>query len=67
MAKEKLHLDQILRLKPTAADLFYPTVPSYEEIIEGANNKETCKRQIRNERCRETGKTNAESSAIEDL
>ena len=52
MAKENLHVEQILRLKPTTADRFYPTVPSYEEIIEGANDKESRKRQIRNERRR---------------
>ena len=50
MAKENLHVEQLLRLKPTNADLFYPTVPSYEEVIEGANDEETRKRQIRNER-----------------
>ena len=52
MAKKNLHLDQLLRLKPTLADLFYPTVPSYEDVIEGANEEETRKRQIRNERRR---------------
>ena len=52
MAKENLHADQLRRLKPTVANLFYPTVPSYEEVIEGANDEETRKRQIRNERRR---------------
>ena len=52
MAKENLHVDQLLQLKPTVVDLFYPTVPSYEEVIEGANEEETRKRQIRNERRR---------------
>ena len=52
MAKENLHVDQLLRLKPTAADLFYPTVPTYEDVIEGANEEETRKRQFRNERRR---------------
>ena len=52
MAKENLHVDQLLRLKPTAADLFYPTVPSYEDVIEGTHEEETRKRQIRNERRR---------------
>ena len=51
-AKENLHVDQLLQLKPTVADLFHPTVPSYEKIIEGANKEETRKIQIRNEsRC----------------
>ena len=52
MVKENLHVDQLLRLKPTAADLFYPTLPSYEDVIEGTNEEETRKRQIRNERRR---------------
>ena len=52
LAKENLHVDQLSRLKPTAADLFYPTVPSYEDVIEGTNKEETRKRQIRNERRR---------------
>ena len=51
MANENLHVDQLLRLKPTVADLFYPTVRSYEEVIEGAN-EDTRKRQTRNERRR---------------
>ena len=50
MAKENLIVDQVLRLKPTPADLFYPTVPSYEDIVEGSNDEE--RRQIRNERRR---------------
>ena len=52
MAKENLHVDQLLRLKHTAADLFYPAVPSFEEVIEGANDEKTRKKQIRNERRR---------------
>ena len=49
MAKENLHVDQLLRLKPTAADLFYP---SYEDVIEETNEEKTRKRQIRNKRRR---------------
>ena len=52
MAKENLHVDQLLRLKPIDSDLFYPTVPSYEEVIERANDEETRTREIRNERRR---------------
>ena len=48
MAKENLHVDQLLRLKPTAPDLFYPTFPSYEDVIEGGNEEETRKQKIRN-------------------
>ena len=43
MVKENLHVDQLLRLKPTAADLFYPIVPSYEEVIAVASDEETLK------------------------
>ena len=49
MEKKNLHVDQLLRHKPTAANLFYPTVPSYEDVIERANDEEFRKRQIRNE------------------
>ena len=52
MAKENLYVDQLLHFKPTAADLLYPTVPSYEEVIEGASDAESHKKQIRNERRR---------------
>ena len=52
MAKENLHVDQLLQLKPTLADFFYPTVQSYEEVIEGVNEEETRKRHISNERQR---------------
>ena len=52
MAKENLHVDQLLQLKPTLVDLFYPTVPSYEEVIEGVNEEETRKRHNSNERRR---------------
>ena len=50
MAKENMHVDQLLRLKPTANDLFYPTIPTYEERIENSSKEEERKREIRNER-----------------
>ena len=31
MAKENMHVDQLLRLKPTIHDLFYPRIPIYQE------------------------------------
>ena len=31
MAKENTHVEQLLRLKPTTNDLFYQTIPTYEE------------------------------------
>ena len=49
MAKENMHADQLLRLKPTSADLFYPTIPTYGERIENSNEEEDRKREIRNE------------------
>ena len=50
MAKENMHVDQLLRLKPTANDLFYPIMPTFEERIENASEEENGKREIRNER-----------------
>ena len=52
MAKKNINVDQLVRQKPTAADLFYPTVPSYEEVKEGASDTENQKREIRNKRRR---------------
>ena len=34
MAKENMHVDQLLRLKLTASDLFYPIKPTLEERVE---------------------------------
>ena len=49
-AKKNIHVDQLLRLKPTPNDLFYPTIPTFEERVENANEEEARKREIRNER-----------------
>ena len=49
MAKENMHVDQLLRLKPTANDLFYPIMPTFEERVENASEDEERKRKIRNE------------------
>ena len=50
MAKENMQVEQLLRNKPTLNDLFYPTIPSYEERKENSNEEEDRKREIRNER-----------------
>ena len=49
MAKESMHVDQLLRLKPTPNDLFYPTIPTFEEGVKNANEEEARKGEIRNE------------------
>ena len=66
MAKENLIVDQSLRLKPTPADLIYPTVPSYEDIVEEANDEESRKRQIRNERRRVDWENECRAGAMID-
>ena len=50
MAKKNMHVDLLLRLKPTANDLFYPIMPTLEERIENTSEEENRKREIRNER-----------------
>ena len=50
MAKENMHVYLLLRLKPTASDLFYPIMPTIEERIENTSEEENRKREIRNER-----------------
>ena len=51
MAKENMHMDPLLRIKPTAKDLFYPIMP-LEERVENASEEENRKREIRKERCK---------------
>ena len=51
MAKENMHdVDLLLRIKPTANDLFYPIMPTLEERVENTSEEENRKREIRNER-----------------
>ena len=50
MAKENMHVDQLLHLKPNVKDLFYPTIPTYEERKENSYEEEDRKKEIRNER-----------------
>ena len=45
-----MHVDLLLRLKPTANDLFYPIMPTLEERVENTSEEENRKREIRNER-----------------
>ena len=39
MAEENLHVEELLRPKPIAADPFYPTIPSHAEAAEGASDE----------------------------
>ena len=48
MARDNIEVDKLLKLKPQATDLFYPTLPTYEDEFEGekitkqgTKNKET--------------------------
>ena len=50
MAKENMHVDLLLPIKPTANDLFYPIMPTLEERVENTSEEENRKREIRNER-----------------
>ena len=51
MAKENKYVDQLLRLKPIAGNLFYPTIPAYgDRRIENSCQKKERKRTIRNKR-----------------
>ena len=50
MAKENMHVDLLLRIKPTANDLFYPIKPTLEERVENTSEEEIRTREIRNER-----------------
>ena len=45
-----MHVDLLLRLKPTVNDLFYLIMPTFEERVEKASEEEERKREIRNER-----------------
>ena len=35
MARDNLQVDKLLKMKPTRAELFYPTLPTYEDAFEG--------------------------------
>ena len=50
MSRDKLLVDKLLKLKPTSAELFYPTLPTYQEPFEGKTIvEEERQREQRNE------------------
>ena len=52
MARDSIEVDKLLKLKPQPTDLFYPTLPTYEEEFEGETDDEARNREQRNERRR---------------
>ena len=52
MTRDSIEVDKLLKLKPQPTDLFYPTLPTYEEEFEGETEDEARNREQRNERRR---------------
>ena len=52
MGRDSIEVDKLLKLKPQPTDLFYPTLPTYEEEFEGETEDEARNREQRNERRR---------------
>ena len=52
MARNSIEVDKLLKLKPRPTDLFYPTLPTYEEEFEGETEDEARYREQKNERRR---------------
>ena len=52
MARDSIEVDKLLKLKPQPTDLFFPTLPTYEEEFEGETEDEARNREQRNERRR---------------
>ena len=52
MARDSIEVDKLLKLKPQPTDLFYPTLPTYEEKFEGETEDEARNKEQRNERRR---------------
>ena len=50
MARDNIVVDKLLKLKPTRAELFYPTLPTYEDPFEGETEDEERQREQRNEK-----------------
>ena len=50
MARDNLQADKLLKPKPTRAELFYPTLPTYEDAFDGETEHEERQREQRNER-----------------
>ena len=45
MARDSIEVDKLLKLKPQPTDLFYPTLPTYEEEFEGETEDEARTRE----------------------
>ena len=52
MARDSIEADKLLRLKPQPSDLFYPTLPTYEEEFKEETEDEARNREQRNKRRR---------------
>ena len=52
MARDRIKVDKLLKLKSQPTDLFYPTLPTYKEEFEGETEDEERNREQRNERRR---------------
>ena len=52
MARDKIEVDKLLKLKPQPTDLFYRTLPTYEEELEGETDEKARHREQRNARGR---------------
>ena len=50
--RDSIEVDKLLRPKPQPTDLFYPSLPTYEEEFEGETDGEARNREQRNERRR---------------
>ena len=50
MALDSIEVEKLLKLKPPEADLIYPTLPTYEEKVQGETEDEARKREQRSER-----------------
>ena len=52
MARDSIEVEKLLKLKPQPTDIFFPTLPTYEEEFEGETEDEERNREQRNERRR---------------
>ena len=52
MARDSIEVGKLLSLKPQPTDLFYPTLPTYEEEFEGETEYEARNREQRSEKRR---------------
>ena len=49
MARDNLQVDKLLKLKTTRAESLYPTLPTYEEPLEGRTDNKERQREQRKE------------------